>query len=300
MFPGPHLHLPIPPLKHPPPHLGIMQQPQRIIPPPRKPIKPPLLQPQPHRHRPHHLPMQPLALPPKPLHHPPKHPIIRRPQIRTPLLPLPPNLQALLQIRHRRPQRPHVPLEIRPRHLLPPVRHVAAVGARAVPRQRVLFGLRAREEGGGLGEDGGGGGGGDAVVGEVDKAGALEAGEKGGGGGEALGGGAGGEEGEVDELRGMLDCTEVSCGERCVFLRGWRGRLFRRRWSLWRLPCCCWLGTRRLFSCYRQGSAEDAWRCCQRSVAGYMDAVSYQHPARGSASVGVSVDTRVLSRSCQR
>lgn len=47
------------------------------------------------------------------------------------------------------------------------------------------------------------GGGGDAVVAEVDEAGALEAGEDGGGGG-LLDGGVGGEEGgEVDELVGV-------------------------------------------------------------------------------------------------
>lgn len=84
------------------------------------------------------------------------------------------------------------------------MRDVAAVGARGVPGQRVFLLLRPGEELGRVGEDGADGGRGDAVVLEVDEAGALEAGEEGGGGVEALLGRARGVLGEVDELgRGM-------------------------------------------------------------------------------------------------
>lgn len=63
------------------------------------------------------------------------------------------------------------------------------------------------------------GGGGDAVVFEVDEAGALEAGEEGGGGVEALGGRARGVLGEVDELGGGCEYAfVVRCGEfRLIF-----------------------------------------------------------------------------------
>lgn len=87
------------------------------------------------------------------------------------------------------------------------MRGVAPVRLGAVPRKRVLLGLRARKEGGRLGEDARDGRGGDAVVLEVQEAGLLEPAEDGLGCGALGGGGAVEEVIEVDELgMGEREC----------------------------------------------------------------------------------------------
>lgn len=187
-------------------HLGIMQQPQRIILSIGILIEPSNINPQPQRHRPHDLCMQLGASPEEPLHERGKHLRVgvalarRRPVIRQPGLALAPDLEALLQVRVLRAQRLDVGGVGQVRHLLAALHHVAAVAARRRPRQRVLGGLRAREEAGAQREGARHAGRRDAVVREVDEAGALEAREDGVGGEFALAGSAREKGGEVDEL----------------------------------------------------------------------------------------------------
>lgn len=202
-------HRPLPAPKHLRADLGIMQQPQRIIPAIAEPIEPPLLQPQPHGNRPHHQHMHLLAAVME-LQHPRLEApalVVRvvGPAIRTPRRPLPPNLKALLQIRALAlALRRHVLGVQRRARLLPPRLAVAAVRLGRRPGEGELLRGRAAEEGGGFGEGLREQVRGDGVVVEVDEAGVLEAGEDGVGGGFFGGGGGGEEGGEVDERDGEV------------------------------------------------------------------------------------------------
>ena len=88
------------------------------------------------------------------------------------------------------------------RDLLAAGGHVAPVRVRGRPGQRVFLVLRAREEGGAVGEGGGHGGGRDAVVVQVEKARGLEGVGDLLRGGVPFGRGAVLEGAEVDELKG--------------------------------------------------------------------------------------------------
>jgi hypothetical protein len=215
---GADLQLSVVALEHALRHAGVVQQPQSIIPAVCKAVEPALVDAHAHRDRAHQLHVQVFARVVEG-----QHDVLERlrvvvalhgrPHVRHARLTFPPDLQRLLEVRHRA-QLLHLALVlVWQRHLLAAVAAVSAVRLGGVPRQRVLLCLRAREELRRVREDGGDGRGGDGVVGEVDEAGGLEAGEDGLGGLLFLGGGAAEEGGEVDELgEGQYGHGEVRGG----------------------------------------------------------------------------------------
>jgi hypothetical protein len=157
----------------------VVQQPQGVVPNVYEPVEEALIQSHAHRNGLHHLNMHLLALLEEAEHV--RLPagqvlvVVPGPLVRVLRLALPPDLEALLEVRRRGAHLFHLAHVGELADLFAPGCRVAPVCLGGGPSQRQLGVVLLREELGGAGEDVAQGGCGDGVVLEVDEAGGLEA-----------------------------------------------------------------------------------------------------------------------------